>query len=301
MASEKFANRPSSTVAVAYTATDLTLEVADASGFPATGVFRVILGNAEQTIFRVDSVAGDVFTGAAEAFDGDAAIGVTVKIVASKAVAERFIQSPEAAEIFAPSGLAAVDRWGPLHKVAYPVTADYAWQNQGTSTVDDQFGFTRLAAPSASTSVRSRIKTAPSTPYSFEVMLRVRDVSASKYAGFLFRESSTGKLVMFYVLTTTNVAQVVYFTNDTTFSSAPTSGTLEGSAIGSLAPVFLRCQDNGTNLLFSASRDGKYYFTNLSVLRAAHMLTGANQVGFFANVDSAAGVFAVDFYSFRQL
>ena len=300
MASEKFANLAETTLNASYTSGGTTLTVVSAAGFPTVGVFRVRLGNAGKTIWRVDSVSGVVFTGAAEANDANAAVADSVRIVASRAVAERWIQSQETTEIFAPSGLSAVDRYGPLYKVAYPVTADYSWQNQGTSTLDDQFGFTQLAIPSASTSVRSRLKTPPATPYKVDLLMKYNETqanSASKYAGLLFRESSTGKLAMFYILSTSNVCQLVYFTNDTTFSSAPSNFTLGGSVIGSLQPVWIRIRDDGTNLKFTASRDGKYYFTELSVSRTAHMAGAPNQIGFFANVDAAAGAFAHDYYS----
>ena len=61
--------------------------------------------------------------------------------------------------------------------------------------------------------------------------------------------------------------------------------------------MWLRIKDDGTNLKFSASRDGKYYFTEMSVGRTVHMAGGPNQFGSFGNVDGSAGAFALDVFS----
>jgi hypothetical protein len=52
--------------------------------------------------------------------------------------------------------------------------------------------------------------------------------------------------------------------------------------------VWLRIKDDGTNLKFSASRDGKYYFTEMSVGRTAHTAGVPNQI---------SGAFALDVFS----
>lgn len=289
MASEKFANRPEAEVDSAYTATDTTLTVDDASPFPSTGVFRVILNNTEQTIFRVDSVAGNVFTGVAEEFDGNAAIGVTVKIVASKGAAERFIQSPDAGDIAAYGGAAGVDRYGPIHKIGDPTLPSWAWQNQGTAAVVEANGIVFFSVPSASTSIRSRIISTPATPWTVTILMRSNALAASaQYAGLVLRESATGELYIFYLLVN-GTLQAVKFTNDTTFSAV---GALNGAA-----PIlaqhwhWLRITDNGTNLLFSISTDGVNFVQRGSEGRTVFMAGGPNQFGIFGNVDSAAAAF----------
>ncbi|HME96761.1 MAG TPA: hypothetical protein VKN16_21375 [Methylomirabilota bacterium] len=297
MAVEQFANLAETTLASGYTSGGSSISVASASGFPTSGVFRVRLGNAGKTIYRVDSVSGTTFTGGAEFNDANANAGETVKIVASRQVAERWIQTPTGSEVFGAAGVSGADRWGPIHKVVYPVSASFAWGNQGGAAIDTTFGFTRLTCPSTGTNVRRRGMSAPGTPYQVDAVIQYKDSgSSSRYGGLFFRESSTGKLHLFQCLSTNNQFQVVNFTNDSTFSSNPANATLEGSILGSLAPFWIRIRDNGTNLFFTASRDGLYYLTELSVGRTSFMAGGPDEIGFFGNVDGSAGQFEEDIF-----
>jgi hypothetical protein len=290
------------TLTVAYTSGGNTLTVSSAAQFDITpATYRVAIGNPSKTVWRVDSISGSVLTGGAEANDGNASIGDTVIVVASRAEAERMVQSPNTAEIYGLTGTNGLQRIGPLRRITYPVTADFAWGNQGAASIDTTFGFTRLTSPSTSTNIRRRGKSAPGTPYIVDAVIQYKDSgSASRYGGLFFRESSTSKLHLFQFMSTTNQFQIVNFTNDTTFSSNPANATLEGSLLGSLAPFYIRIRDNGTNLLFTASRDGLYYFTELSVGRTSFMAGAPNEIGFFGNVDSSAGVFEEDIFHWAE-
>src|SRR5690348_7784839 len=140
MSAEVFANLAETTLGAGYTSGGSSITVASASGFPSTGVFRVRLGNAGKTIYRVDSVSGTTFTGGAEANDANATTGDTVVLVATKAVAERFVQSPESGAIDLISGAAGVDAYGPVWKIVRPDTLSWSWQNQGGASVVDANG-----------------------------------------------------------------------------------------------------------------------------------------------------------------
>ena len=109
MASEKAANLAETTLASGYTSGGASISVTSASGFPTTGTFRVRLGNASRTTYRVDSVSGTTFTGGAEANDANAASSDTVIQVASRQTFERLIQSPDTGAINAPSGVSGAD------------------------------------------------------------------------------------------------------------------------------------------------------------------------------------------------
>jgi hypothetical protein len=300
MAVELFANLAETTLASGYTSGGASITVTSASGFPTTGTFRVRLGNTGKTIYRVDSVSGTTFTGGAEANDANANAGETVKIVGSRQVAERWIQTPTGSEVFGVSGVSGADRWGKVFRAIYPITADFAWVNQGGAAIDTTFGFTRMSVPSASTSYRMRVKTAPATPYQIDLIMQYDSEGANRQGGLVFRESSTSKLISAQFNSSNNQIAVVYWTNETTFSSNPANTTLEGSVIGSLAPIWLRIRDDGTNLKFTASRDGLYYFTEMSLGRTAFMAGAPNQVGFFGNVDAGAAAHNVDFFHWRE-
>lgn len=299
MASEKFANLAETTLAAGYASGALTLSVASAAGFPTVGVFRVRLGNAGKTIWRVDSVAGTTFTGAAEANDANANGGDTVVLTATRAVAERFLQSPDLGGIDAPSGVNAADFWGPVWKIGRPDVQSWAWQNQGTSTVVDANGVSYLTVPNGTTSIHSRLIAAPGTPYTITALVRSDyTVSATtQFAGLVFRESGTGKLFTF-ALYANGLVQATKYTNDTTFSAA-----LAGSiTVLNLAGHWhwIRIKDDGTNLIFSISRDGVNFVQVGSQGRTVFMAGGPNQIGLCANVDSSVGGFASSFASWLQ-
>lgn len=310
MPAEKFANRPSSTVAVGYTATDLTIEVADASDFPSTGVFRVILGNTEQTIFIVDSVAGDVFTGAAEAFDGNAAIGVTVKIVASKAAAERFIQSPDDGVLIAPSGLSGADGYGPLFKMKALDQSGYSWVNQGSAAVVQGGGVVKFTGQhvAGATAIRGRVTTIPSTPFTLVAGIVPFFPPATNLAnlaafGIGFRESGTTKMVCSFVgnfdyLNGNALSSVVVvhgFTNPTTGATlyVQKRGGIDYNAHGVnrfLPPfgiVWLRVIDDGTDVTYSWSWDKVTWNALITQTRVTGFTTAPDEIGFFSQLQSA--------------
>jgi len=62
MAPETFGNKVDTTVASGYTAGSGTLVVASATGMPATGNFRIRLGNVAGSILRVTARAGTTLT-----------------------------------------------------------------------------------------------------------------------------------------------------------------------------------------------------------------------------------------------
>ena len=301
MASEKFANLAETTLASDYTSGGASITVASATGFPTTGVFRVRLGNTAKTIYRVDSVAGAVFTGGAEANDGNATTGQTVVNVGSRGAIERMLQSPEAASIMAPSGISAADAYGPLWKIADPGTPAWAWQNQGGASVVQAGGLVFLTIPSQTTNLRSRLISAVGTPWTITTLLRQRFTTTTadrQLAGLVLRESGTSKLTVYYIQNSGNI-QTVNYTNDTTFASVGPVNTLLPGALGTQWH-WLRITDDGTNLHYLMSLDGINFVEMGSQSRTAHMAGGANQYGIFGNVDSSAASFDASFAHWLQ-
>lgn len=103
--SEQLFNNFNTTLATAYTAGDGHITVASASGAPGSGTFTVAIlntaGTALALLFRVTSVAGAVFTGAAEGADGNAVAGSLVKGAILSAAAIAQIQTDAEAAIVA--------------------------------------------------------------------------------------------------------------------------------------------------------------------------------------------------------
>lgn len=295
MTTEKFANLGESTLASPYTSGGLSITVVSAALFPTTGVFRVALGNVSRTIFRVDSVAGAVFTGAAEAFDGNAIAGDTVKQVGSKAVAERFLQSPEVGEARSPSGLAAADFFGPLHKFVALDQSGWTWDNQSTKSVVQANGIVFLSGPAtgAGTSVAMRYTTAPATPYMITVAMQLLPAgddgvvaSASlMFGGIGFRAVGGGLRIL--VIAADGGVYIYQYINSTTFDLILV-GRLPGYNSG---PVWLQIEDDGVEHFLRYSTDG----INFSMVRQSIIAEFAyTDIGFVLSTEGALASFPID-------
>lgn len=296
MASEKFANRPESTVAVAYTATDTSLEVDDASDFPSEGVFRVILGNPEGTIFRVDSVAGDVFTGAAEEFDADASIGATVNIVASKAVAERFVQSQDDGTLHAPTGTDGAAYVGPLNAVTPFDDTGFSWLNQGSSTHAVVGGTSHLVIPQNSgQAIRGRVKTLPAKPVTITVLFdTVMESSASQAAMFGFRESATGNILVFRL----EQGTVRVSNGTTTIAGDVYAKNWNGGRAHDR--LWLQIEADGTNVKFRFSWDGVNFLEILSETETTHFTTEPDQVAILGYDQNNSSFLHINTLSYKE-
>ena len=304
MSSEKFANLAETTLASGYTSGGGSISVTSASGFPTAGVFRVRLGNAGKTIFRVDSVSGTTFTGGAEANDANASAGDTVINVGTRAVGERFLQSPETGEANAPSGVSGADDYWPNWKVKRLDQSGWSWVNQGAASVDQQKGMVQLLSPAsvAGTSVRARVTTAPGTPYTIEMGLvpyfpTAGSVSNLAAIGIAFRESGTGKMVVIFFAnfkassgTGPSAIFVATYTNATTFNTnlAEFVTVILPPSYLAFPVMWLRVTDNGTNLIFEYSYDRVHWTTLTTAGRTAFMAGGPDQIGVVWTVQSSS-------------
>ncbi len=171
-------------------------------------------------------------------------------------------------------------------KVAVPlVDGDFAWINQGTSTVTVTGGsllLTGQTGGSGVNSLRIRKKAAPATPYTVTVAispaLENAHATNGQECGLLFRQSSDGKLQ------TINISQAVggqnaritssHWTNETTFSAVLYTFDVP-------QPRYLRIADNGTNRIVSRSGDGVHFVTAYSQTRTTFLT--ADEVGIYAN------------------
>jgi hypothetical protein len=279
MTVERFANLAETSLASGYTSGGASISVTSAAGFPSAGVFRVRLGNTGKTIYRVDSVSGTTFTGAAEANDANANSGDSVKIVASKAVAERFLQAPEAGEANAFGGLAAADEYGPIYKLTRLDQSGWSWVNQGGAAVTQGSGVVFLTIPTnVAENVRGRFVAAPATPWTRTVGLNNNPILGNCAWGFWLRESGTGKLVGTCFRTpsgdTRPLLSARKYTSPTVFSSQSEIGPIVPAAMS-----WFRLADNGTNITLSYSFDSVNYTTLLTETRGTFFTTGPDEIG----------------------
>lgn len=292
MTTEKFANLGESTLTIAYTSGGGSITVASATTFPTAGDFRVRLVNPSETLLRVTAISGTTFTVTAEENDGDADPGDAVVHVATRAVAERWLQSNEADEQRAPSGVSAADFYGLIHKLTALDQSGWSWVNQGSFTVTQSDGNVELEGPAAAgVNLRARVVTAPSPPYTITVGLKawLGHTSAAHTiahaAGVLFRESGTGEITVFMIanfLGSTFVTPPSLWTGN---YNSPTSFNAllnERSSILIGRLMWLRITDNNTNLIFEASIDKVHWYTLTTIGRTSFMAGGPDQVGIVA-------------------
>lgn len=222
----------------------------------------------------------------------DSTTGTRAARPAAGTAGKLYLPTDDLAGIQRDSGT-AWDEWGPLWKFTPPDDATFAWINQGGASVDTTQGGVFLNAPAgAGSSLRIRKKAAPATPYTVEAAFipsMVPDPAIFPGMGLLFRESGTSKLVTFsYTLATTPFQRPQNWTNETTFSAGltPTWDQIWNFQTGPL--IWQRIADNGTNLLFSVSNDGRKWYQTHSVGRTAFMAGAPNEIGFWVNANSAS-------------
>jgi hypothetical protein len=165
----------------------------------------------------------------------------------------------------------------PTTNAVPPVDADYSWINQvtATKTVNTGNSINLLAEINASPSWNMRVKTQPATPYTIDAAFTYLAVFNFNRVAIGFRESATGKLTLFQA--DFNGLLVENWTSPTVQSSQPLAPNANGY-IGGL--VFFRIANDGTNLIFSASPDGRNYVQLLSVAKNSFFTTAPDQVLF---------------------
>lgn len=168
-----------------------------------------------------------------------------------------------------------------------PPTTGWSWINQGsaTETVESEGSIVLVTPAVGSANLVGRVRThsAPST-----VTGRFNDRpigNANSAVGLWMRESSTSKLVVFYIKPNGDVL-IENWTNPTTFSA---SGASQAHGVG-WRPIWLQIEDNSTNLIFRTSYTGfpDTWFQLSSVSRTAFLAGGPDETGWLLRDNSAA-------------
>lgn len=202
--------------------------------------------------------------------------------------------SPSSGDLYLPSNGVVVERysgsvwqpWGPIFPFTPPVDGDFAWINQGAAAVDTTDPKTIYLSKSADGSganIRVRKKTAPSTPYTVTIFMRAMLIQKKFLsAGLCFRQSSDGKLHMFWV-----VANDTDFLLTSTKYASPTSFTADYQAVAiGDALNWLRIADDGSNRVCSYSADGQQWHIFHTIGRTDYLT--ANEIGFAISSENNA-------------
>lgn len=261
-----------------------TVTVTDGSVYPSTGNFRVVVESEIMLVTARSSnnltvVRGQDGTTAASHADGKKIFQVITADGYDRLAADNI-------PLWGWSSLLPLNLLVDDDGVTVLAATDFTWQNQGSSTKTDEDG-TILLIPTTSSGDNVRIleRTAPSAPYSyiaaFQPLMPVE--GSPDYAFFClgFRESSTGKLTTLAVQADSRSGgrakqvAVYQWTNATTVTTdllAKTTITFIGSV------VWLKVEDNNTNLIFYISMDGVEWIQIASASRTAHMAGAPNRV-----------------------
>lgn len=270
---ERFANNPVTTLAEDLDGSETGVDVTSAASFPTGGNFRILV---DSEIMLVTGVSSNTFT---------------VTRGAEGTSATTHANGAEVRKILTKGAMDAL--WGDAFTfragVTTPVNGDFAWTNQGPSTitVQDNGGLHLLAVADATASLRMRRKAAPSTPYVITAyVLPFLYPADFNTCGLMMRESGTGKIETLYFTHST----VLYiasekWTDETTFSANRVAAVVANQP----GPIrWLRMEDNGTTIFLRYSSDGVNYRLLTSFLRGSFFTTGPDQVGFLASSGSAS-------------
>lgn len=180
--------------------------------------------------------------------------------------------------------------YGPLFKFTAPKSSDFSWANQGTATVTDYKHAVNLSDVSAGAThqLRMRVKTAPATPYTIDAaFLWCLDVRQSyPGAGLLWRDSSTSKIVSFWIMSVAGpTISYEKWNGPTSYNSSYMNGAAYQRSFG---PIWLRIKDDGTNFSVWISADGASWIQMDSNRSRTDFLATPDQVGFFVNPYSTA-------------
>jgi Collagen triple helix repeat (20 copies). len=165
------------------------------------------------------------------------------------------------------------------------------WDGQGAQAIiQSGSGVERIRSLADSGGVlRVRYRTAPVTPYKITAkLIKWWPVSPTDQRfGICFRQSTTGKLLIFIAAKTNSDGPffaVSRWTNTSTFLSDDKL-TISSSwfwIVSYSQYLWMRIEDNGTNLIFSYSPDSVNWEQYFTTSRTAYMTGGPDQIGFFA-------------------
>ncbi len=296
---EQLANNPITTLNGAINDSVTSLTVASAALFPTTGTFTILI---DDELMLVTAVSGTTFTvtrgsestTAASHSNGADVTGILTKrsleqfrsdLIISDSLASR-PSTPTPGTLFLPTEGMYVERYsgsswqsyGPVHRLTKPVSGDFTWVNQGSTTLNSTNGALNLVLPATGVANASMlVKTAPSLPYyvDFCVLGHVRHSQTYHY-GFVWRESSTGKYVSAgYRWQGTNCVHVTqYPANYVTGTSYLTDAEHYYPACGI---KFFRVVEDTSNRYFYVSYDAIHWTLLNSHSRTNHIT--ANQIG----------------------
>jgi len=287
-----------------------SLSVSSAASFPTTGVFRIRI---DDEILRVDSVSGTTFNVTrgqegttatlhpsaskvyevitAAALDGIRSditqVGAVASIQASPKAGDTYLTTDTASALKAYAGN-AWNNFGPLWKMVPPPASGWSWVNQGTATVSAAKDHIYLRDPGkAGDNLRCYTRSHTASKVYIAGIIPFGSSASYHGNGIYFRQSSSGKLVTLYCTQTGDI-DVYYWPSPSSAATGLATGQSWRAGTWSSCVIWLRIEDDNSNIKFAISNDGMNFEQTFSESRTAHFLsTGPDEVGIFTNSNNS--------------
>jgi hypothetical protein len=291
MAREQLVNNAITSLPGAITGEQTSITVSDASAFPTSGNFIIII---DDEIILVKSVSGNTFTLCVRGYEDTSNVshssGATVAHVVTAGSLERYIRG--SVPFFDDANIPLVNHMEDSNGAILDAS-DFTAINQGSSTLTDySSGGVCLYVPSASTNnVRLYVRNAPSTPYTVTAMARGFLPSSAGMFGIGFRQSSNSKILV--------VTRVVSGVAAQKWTENVPDELLLGSVYATYSGlIWFKIEDDGTDLTLYTSHDGEHWLEVFSESRGTFLTP--DQICIAGNDSTVAIPFYVSFHTWIE-
>lgn len=187
------------------------------------------------------------------------------------------------------NGTGTWEAFGEGKKFTAPPATGWSWVNQGTANETTSGGIRTLTAPAAgAVALRLSVRSVPATPYTATVQVHPAVMGAANQCGLVFYETGTQRSMTFGPsVNASSVAGLGVIYYPTTTSQDPSVQHVVGT-LGTSSRAWLRMQDDGTMLIFSASADGLTWVEIHRESRTARFTTAPDRIGYACNAAHAS-------------
>lgn len=186
------------------------------------------------------------------------------------------------------NGSGSWEAFGEGKKYTPPASTGWSWVNQGTASETSSAGMRTLTAPAAgATALRLSVRSVPATPYTATVQVHPAVMGAANQCGLAFHETSSQRSVVFGPFVNSAAAVglgVVYYPTADSQDASPQHVT---GTLGTNGRAWLRMEDDGTMLIFSASADGLWWVEIHRELRTNRFAAAPDRIGYACNAAHA--------------
>lgn len=267
-----------------------SITVTDGSVFPSTGNFRLVC---QSEIMLCTARSSNTLTvtrgheGTTAASHADA-LAISLVLTAGSLKRRGMDYHPIFGASIAERPFGKIMNDGATAALA---VSDFTWDHQGSASATDQNGTILMRYPVESgTNAHVLYRSAPSTPYAYIAAWRccmpsIQSGSANRF-GLCFRKNSDGKLNAINCIPANdssymNLEVSIWNTSTSFFTTEKSSNRWF-----TLDVVWLKIENDGTNLKFYTGIDGKNWILIKSFGKTTYMSGGPDQVGFFVSANS---------------